>query len=202
MGINMFRNCVQALVLVSASLSAATWQIDPSHSSAHFAVRHLMVSNVRGEFSGVKGTVEYDAADPSKSVVDVTIDATTVNSRETKRDDHLKSPDFLDVAKFPTMTFKSKKVEPAGQGKLKVTGDLTLRGVTREVVLDVEGPSAPITQRNSLRTGASATTKISRKDFGLTWNRAIEAGGVAVGDEVGITIDIEMTTPAPAQSNQ
>jgi polyisoprenoid-binding protein YceI len=202
MGINMFRNCVQALVLVSASLSAATWQIDPSHSSAHFAVRHLMVSNVRGEFSGVKGTVEYDAADPSKSVVDVTIDATTVNSRESKRDDHLKSPDFLDVAKFPTMTFKSKKVEPAGQGKLKVTGDLTLRGVTREVVLDVEGPSAPITQRNSLRTGASATTKISRKDFGLTWNRAIEAGGVAVGDEVGITIDIEMTKPAPAQSNQ
>jgi polyisoprenoid-binding protein YceI len=201
----MSKHLVRALVLVSAAagLSAATWQIDSSHSSAQFAVRHMMVSNVRGEFSGVKGTVGYDPANPAASHVEVTIDATTVNTREAKRDTHLRSPDFLDVEKFPTITFKSKRVEAAGQGKLKVTGDLTLRGVTREVVLDVEGPSAPVTARNTLRTGASATTKINRKDFGLTWNRAIETGGVVVGDEVSITLDMEMTTPAqPAESSQ
>lgn len=186
---------------LAAPVSAATWQIDSSHSSAHFAVRHMMVSNVRGEFSGIRGTVEYDPADPSKAKVDVTIDATTVNTREAKRDAHLRNADFFDVEKHPTMSFRSKRVEPAGPGKLKVVGDLTLRGTTREVVLDVEGPAAPVTMRGMQRTGASATTKIQRKDFGLTWNRAIETGGMVVGDEVTITIDIELTAPAPGSSN-
>jgi polyisoprenoid-binding protein YceI len=188
-------------IAVAAPLAGATWQIDSSHSSAQFAVRHMMVSNVRGEFSGVRGTVEYDPANPAQSKIDVTIDATTVNTREAKRDAHLKTADFLDVEKHPAMTFRSKRVEPAGPGKLKVTGDLTLRGTTREVVLDVEGPSAPVTMRGTQRTGASATTRISRSDFGLTWNRAIEAGGVVVGDEVTITLDVELTTSAPGAAN-
>jgi polyisoprenoid-binding protein YceI len=188
-------------IAVAAPLAGATWQIDSSHSSAQFAVRHMMVSNVRGEFSGVRGTVESDPATPAQSKIDVTIDATTVNTREAKRDAHLKTADFLDVEKHPAMTFRSKRVEPAGPGKLKVTGDLTLRGTTREVVLDVEGPSAPVTMRGTQRTGASATTRISRSDFGLTWNRAIEAGGVVVGDEVTITLDVELTTSAPGAAN-
>ncbi|HWR53128.1 MAG TPA: YceI family protein [Bryobacteraceae bacterium] len=184
-------------IAVVAPLTGATWQIDSSHSSAQFAVRHMMVSNVRGEFSGVRGTVDYDPANPSQSKIDVTIDATTVNTREAKRDAHLKNADFLDVEKHPTMTFRSKRVETAGPGKLKVTGDLMLRGTTREVVLDVEGPSTPVTMRGTQRTGASATTKINRSDYGLTWNRAVEAGGVVVGDEVTITIDVELTAAAP-----
>lgn len=179
--------------MASAALPAATWQIDPAHTSAQFAVRHMMVSTVRGEFSNIKGTVEYDPAAPAKASVDVTIDATTVNSREPKRDADLKSPNFFEIEKYPAITFKSKRVEAAGPGKLKVTGDLTIHGVTREAVLDVEGPSPELNMRGMARTGAMATTKINRKDFGMNWNRALDSGGVVVGDEVSITIDVEMT---------
>ena len=135
-------------------LAAATWQIDPVHTSAQFAVRHMLISTVRGEFSGIRGTVEYDPADPTKASLDATIDATTVNTRETKRDADLKSANFFEVEKYPTITFKSKRVEAAGAGKLKVTGDLTLHGVTREVVLDVEGPSAEQKMGPMTRIGA------------------------------------------------
>jgi polyisoprenoid-binding protein YceI len=180
-------------VAAAATLSAATWQVDTAHSGAHFSVRHMMVSNVRGEFGGLRGTVEYDPAAPEKAQVDVTIDAATLDTRQAKRDAHLKNPDFFDVARYPTIAFRSKRVERAGEGKLHVIGDLTLHGVTREVVLQVDGPSPEIKdQRGNLRMGASATTRLNRKDFGMTWNRAMDAGGVVVGDEVQITLDIEL----------
>ena len=167
-----------------------TWQIDPAHTAAQFSVRHLGISTVRGNFEKTSGTVAYDPADLSKTTIDATIDTASVNTRIQMRDNDLKSPNFFDVTKFPTITFKSKKVEPAGQGKLRVTGDLTLHGVTKETVLDVDGPSAPITDPyGNSRMGASASTKINRKDFG------VNGAATAVGDEIEIVLDIEMTRP-------
>lgn len=196
----MIRKTLLTMALMAApALQAAEYKIDSAHSRAHFTVRHMMVSNVRGEFSKVTGTIVYDEKNPTATVIDATIDATTINTSEPRRDAHLKSPDFFDVAKFPVMTFKSKSVQATPDG-LAVTGDLTLHGVTRQVVLNVEKPSAELKdQKGGGRRGATATTKINRKDYGLTWNRAIEAGGVAVGEEVSITIDIEATRPG-AQS--
>lgn len=168
-----------------------TYEIDPTHSSVHFSVRHLMVSNVRGEFTKVSGTVKIDPEKPENSTVEATIDVASINTRDPQRDAHLKSADFLDVEKFPAMTFRSKKIE-VNSGGGKVTGDLTIHGVTREITLDVEGPTPEIKDPwGKQRVGASATTKLSRKDFGLTWNAALETGGVVVGDEVKITIDVE-----------
>jgi polyisoprenoid-binding protein YceI len=192
-----------ALALASAPLAASaatpSWEIDGGHSSAQFSVRHLMISNVRGEFGKMSGTITYDEKDPTQSSVEATIDATTIFTREPKRDEHLKSADFFDVAKFPTLTFKSTKVTAAGPGKLKVAGDLTLHGVTKPVVLDVNGPAPALTDsRGNKKTGASATAKISRKDFGLNWNKALDTGGVVVGDEVAIQIDVELMMKAEA----
>jgi len=172
---------------------ASTWTIDPDHSNIGFKVRHLMVSNVKGSFDKHTGTVEINDKDITKSKVEVTIDTNSINTNVQKRDDHLRSADFFDVAKFPTMTFVSKKVAKAGKDKLKVTGDLTLHGVTKQVVLDVEGPSVESKDpMGAIRRGATASTKINRKDFGLVWNKALETGGVAVGEEVTITLEIEM----------
>lgn len=188
-----------AVIALPASAGTTTFQIDPRHSAAEFAVTHLMISTVRGEFHGVNGTVVLDDQDPSKSVVNVTIDAASVDTREPDRDKHLKSPDFFDVAKYPTITFKSTKVEPAGPGKLKVLGDLTIHGVTRQVTLDVTAPKAPIKDPWGLqRSAVYGTTKINRQDFGVKWNAALDAGGVAVSDDVNITLDVEMIIPPPA----
>ena len=182
-------------VAFSAPVLAATWQIDPAHSNVSFSVRHMMVSNVRGEFTKVSGTVEGDEKTPAQAVITATIDATSINTREAKRDDHLKSPDFLDVAKYPTIIFKSKKIEPSGSGQFKVTGDLTLHGVTKEVVLDVSDVTAPIKDpMGKTRAGAQASTKIDRKDFGINWSKVIDGGGLMVGDEVAISVDVEATT--------
>ena len=171
---------------------ADTWQIDPAHTNVEFSVRHMMISNVKGQFQKTSGTIATSGTDPASAKIDATIDATSINTRVDKRDAHLKSPAFLDVDKFPTITFKSTKVEADGAGKWKVTGDLTLHGVTKPVVLEVEGTGKPITDpMGNTRAGASATTKISRKDFGLTWNQPLETGGVMVGDEVAISIDVE-----------
>ena len=176
------------LLLTLSAASQDTWQLDPPHSSAQFSVRHLGVSTVRGAFTKVSGTVLYDAADPGKSSIQTTIDATSVDTRVDMRDKDLRSPNYLDVEKYPTITFKSKKIEAAGAGKLKVTGDLTIHGVTKEVILDVDGPSAPIKDPwGNQRMGASATTKINRMDFGVAG-----APGM-VGDDITITLDIEMT---------
>ncbi len=190
-----------AVLLIAAavpcSAQVSTWQIDPAHSAAQFSVRHLLVSNVRGEFHNLKGTIQLGEKDIAKSSVEVSIDATTLDTREPKRDAHVKSADFLDVANFPTMTFKSKSASKAGEGRLKVVGDLTIRGVTMEVVLDVDGPTPAIKDPwGNWRRGVSATTKISRKDFGVAWNSLLEGGGAVVGDEVSITLDVEFVQKA------
>jgi len=181
------------LLLAAAPIAAraAEYTIDPSHTAVTFSVRHMMISNVRGEFEKTSGTISANGTDPNSVKIDVTIDASSVNTRVDRRDAHLKSPDFLEVDKYPTITFKSTKVEPAGAGKWKVTGNLTIHGVTKQVVLDVTGPTPEITYNGITHVGASATATISRKDFGLTWNKALDNGGVLVGDEVGIQIDVE-----------
>jgi polyisoprenoid-binding protein YceI len=172
---------------------ATTWTIDPDHSNVGFKVRHLMISNVKGSFEKFTGTVEIDDKDITKSKAEVSIDTNSINTNVKKRDDHLRSADFFDVAKFPTMTFVSKKVVKDGKDNLKVTGDLTLHGVTKQVVLDVEGPTGESKDpRGNIRRGATATTKINRTDFGLVWNAALETGGVVVGEEITITLEIEM----------
>jgi polyisoprenoid-binding protein YceI len=170
-----------------------SWRIDPMHSSAQFSVRHMMISTVHGQFGGVKGTVLYDPKDIGSSSVEATIDCTTVNTGEPKRDADLKSERFFDVKRYPVMRFKSKRVEAAGPGKLKVTGDLTINASTNEVVLDVDGPTPPIRDTQGReKIGVSATTKISRKAFGITYNPILDNGGVTVSDEVAINLELEL----------
>ena len=171
----------------------ATYKIDPAHSTAQFIARHMMISNVRGGFGKVEGTVVHDPKNPAASAVEVLIDATTVNTLEPTRDAHLKSPDFLDVEKYPTITFKSNSVTTNGNGELQVKGDLTIHGVTKEVTLKVEGPSSEEKDPyGNTRIGASANTRIKRSDFGLVWNAALETGGVVVGDNVKIELDVSL----------
>ena len=168
------------------------WQIDNAHSQVEFSVRHMMISNVRGRFETFSGTVEFDEADPARSTVDVQIDAASVNTREPRRDGHLKSPDFFDVEKYPYITFKSTRVEPTGKNSGKIVGDLTIRDVTREVVLDVDYSGLAKSPWGTTSAGFSAETKISRKEWGLNWNQALETGGVLVGDEIKIAIELEI----------
>lgn len=177
---------------------ANEWSIDPYHSAANFSVRHMMISNVRGDFSGVKGSANYDGKDVKSISVDATIDTSTISTGEPDRDKHLKAADFLDTAKYPVMTFKSKKVIPVNAGNFKLVGDLTLHGVTKEVTLDVEGPTPAINDgRGNTKIGASATAKINRKDFGIVTNTVLETGGVAIGEDINIVLDIEMSKKAP-----
>jgi len=193
---------VAAVFSGSAGAATSTWQIDPQHAFAQFAVKHLMISTVRGEFRGVKGTVNWDDQDITKSTIDVTIDTNTVDTQEPQRNEHLKSADFFDVTKYPTITFKSKKIEQAGPDHVKVTGDLTIRGVTKEVVLDVDGPTAPVRDPwGNTRAAVNATTKVNRQDYGVKWNANMDGGGVVVGDEVKINIDLEMIKQAPVKSD-
>ena len=190
----VWSSLIALALMVAAPLAASadTWQIDPVHTTVEFTVRHMMISNVRGLFTKVAGTITAKDSDPASVKVEATIDISSIDTRSADRDADLKSANFLDVAKYPTMTFKSKKIEPAGTGKWKMVGDLTLHGVTKEVTLDVEGPTAPIKDPyGNTRAGGSATTKINRKDFGLTWSKALEAGGAVVGDEVTVSIDVE-----------
>jgi polyisoprenoid-binding protein YceI len=179
-------------LLAPAPSRAATWELDPAHSSIGFAIRHMMISTVRGQLRTFTGKATGDPTAPDKGAIEVTIDATSIDTANPKRDEHLKSPDFLDVAKFPTITFKSKKIAAAGQGKAKLTGDLTLHGVTKEVVLDVDGLTPAIKDpMGNTRAGAHATTKIDRKDFGIVYNKTLDGGGLMVGDEIDVTIDVE-----------
>jgi polyisoprenoid-binding protein YceI len=192
---------VAALSLPSLAM-ATTYELDSDHTTAYFVAKHMMVTNVRGEFGNVKGTLELNEKDITKSTVSVTIDAKGVNSGNAGRDTHLRGKDFFWVDKYPVITFKSKKVEVAGEGKLKVTGDLTIRDVTKEVVLDVDGPSKEIKDpRGNMRVGTTATTTVNRKDFGLNWNVALEAGGVLVGDEVKISLEAEGVRKAATPAN-
>ena len=186
---------MRSLFLVAALLAlpsaASTWEIDPAHSVATFSVRHMMVSNVRGEFGKMSGVVQQDDKDITKSSVDVTVDTTTINTREPKRDAHLKSADFFEAEKYPTMTFKSTRITKVDESHLKVAGNLTLHGVTKPVVFDAEITPETVAMGTTVR-GVAATTKLNRKDFGLNWNKTIEAGGVLVGDEVVVNVEFEL----------
>ena len=184
------------LAAIAAPVSAQTWKIDGAHSTARFTVRHMMVSNVHGSFGKVEGTIVYDGKNIGGVKADAVVDTTTITTNNEKRDAHLKSPDFFDVAANPTITFKSKRAEAAGAGKFKLIGDLTMRGVTKEVVLDVDGPTDPVTVQNSQRIGATATTTLNRKDYGVNWSRAMDGGGVVVGDEVKVTLELELIKQA------
>jgi len=182
-----------SVLLLPALAGASTWNIDSDHSNIEFKVRHLMVSNVKGTFGKVQGVVDIDDKNIALSKVHVTIDTDSITTGVVKRDEHLKSADFFDVAKYPTMTFVSTKVAKNGKNRLVVSGNLTLHGVTRPVLLDLEGPSADSKDPwGNTRRGVSATARINRKDFGLTWNKALETGGVVVGDEISISLEVEM----------
>ena len=186
-----------ALLATLAPVRAATWTIDGSHSNVSFTVKHLMISNVRGEFGKVSGTVEFDGKDVSAAKVDATIDAATIDTREPKRDEHVRSADFLDTANHPTITFKSKKATPAGAGRFTLVGDLTIRGTTKEITLEVEGPTPEIKDPwGNTRVGVSASGKFNRKDFGVNWSKTMDAGGLVVGDEIKVAIDLELVRKA------
>jgi len=189
----LFVSLIVSAFVTPAFEQVETWKIDPAHSSAQFAVRHLGISTVRGEFRKVSGSASYDPADPSKTSLEATIDATSVDTRVDMRDNDLRSPNFLDVQKYPTITFKSKRAESAGPGKLKITGVLTIHGVAKEVVLDVDGPTSPVKDpRGNVHVGASATTTVNRKDFGVNGAPSM------VGDQISITIDAELIKSSPA----
>lgn len=172
---------------------STTYKIDPQHSSAQFTVKHMMITNVHGGFSNLQGSVVWDGSNAAQSSVNVVIDASTIQTREADRDKHLRSADFLDVEKFPSITFKSTSVKATGEGELAVAGDLTIHGVTKPVVLKVEGPTGETKDPwGNLRIGASGTTRIKRSDFGLTWNAALETGGLLVGDEIKIALEVSL----------
>ena len=178
--------------LTAPQKATTTWNLDPVHSVAEFKVKHMMISNVKGQFTGIAGVLTLDEQDIGNSRVEATIDATTINTREAQRDAHLKSADFFDVEQFPTLGFRSTQVRRTGEEELAVTGDLTIHGVTREVIFQVEGPTAAGKDPwGNTRTGLSATTKINRKDYGLRWNAALETGGILVGEDVTITLDLQ-----------
>lgn len=177
-----------------------TWTIDPSHAEIGFAVRHLMIATVRGRFGAVSGTVTVDETNPRDSKIDVTVDVTSIDTRQEMRDNHLRSPDFFDVATYPTIHFVSKRIEGDIDGEFRVTGDLTIRGVTREVALTASLEGRTRDPWGNERAGFSATGKVNRHDFGLTWNQALESGGVMVGDEVKLTIDVELVHQVAAAS--
>jgi polyisoprenoid-binding protein YceI len=191
-----FASGVAALLVLGASATAlaSDWDIDSAHSTVGFGVRHMMVSTVHGSFGKYTGTVKLDEADIAKSKVHLEIDATSITTGNDKRDEHLKSPDFFDVAHFPKLVFDATKVERVGADGLNLTGNLTIKNVTKPVVLVVSGLSGEVKDPwGGVRRGATATTKINRKDFGLVWNKGLETGGVVVGDEVTIDLEVEMT---------
>jgi polyisoprenoid-binding protein YceI len=195
------RLCTFALLpLLSTALQAqeTEWRIDSNHSNAYFSIRHLMISTVRGQFTGVNGTVHYDPKHPAESSVQATISCDTVTTGVPKRDQQLKGPDFFEVAKYPQMKFVSRRVEVVSPGKLKIAGDLTINATTRAVALDVDGPSAVVRDAQGReKMGLSVSAKINRKDFGIVWNEVLESGGFALADEVAITLDIELLRALP-----
>ena len=178
--------------LVTPETAVSTWNVDPAHSVAEFKVKHMMISNVKGTFSKVTGVLTHDESDVTKSKIESSIEVASIETRDAQRDGHLKSEDFFHAEKFPTITFKSSSIKKVGDGELAVEGDLTIRGITRKVVFAVEGPTPPAKDPwGNSRIAVSAVTKINRKDFGLTWNAALETGGILVGDEVTITLDVQ-----------
>ena len=190
-----------ALIVAVAPAAAQTWQIDTAHSRAQFTVRHLMISDIRGDFGAVTGTVEYDGRDLTKARVNATIDVNSISTRVDKRDEHLKTDDFLDAANHPTMTFVSTSIAAAGNGKYKMTGNLTIRGTTKPVTFDLTAPAGPITTRGQTKIGASASGTINRKDFGVKYHEVLDNGGLGVADEVFIQLDVELIQQPASSSN-
>lgn len=189
---------IASLLFTSSSIAATTnWSIDPAHSSASFKVKHMMISDVRGSFRDLQGTVTIDESNLANSRIDVTIVTASIDTGIQKRDDHLRSADFFDVAKYPNLTFSSKQIRKVKNDEFEIVGDLTLHGVTKEVVLNVTGPTKEAKDPwGNMRKAAQATTKINRKDFGLTWNSALETGGVLVGEEIRIELDVQFIKQA------
>ena len=184
---------IAAIQAVSSPAASTTWLIDPAHTAAGFSVKHMMIATVRGQFKGVTGTVNWDDQNISNSVVDVTIDANTVDTGEPKRDADLRSANFFDVAHYPTITFKSTKIERISAAKMRVAGNLTIHGITKPVILDVEGPSGAIKDPyGNTRVALNATTTVNRMGYGVKWNAKMDGGGIVVGDDVNINIDLEM----------
>ena len=180
-------------VTTTATTGITTWKLDPAHSVAEFKVRHMMIANVKGQFTAITGAMTLDPNDVTRSRIEASADAASINTRDAQRDGHLKSPDFFDVEKYPNLTFASTRVQREDEGQLKVIGDLTIHGVTREVTFDVDGPTPPHKDPwGNTRIGVTAAAKINRRDFGLNWNTALEAGGVLVGEEVTITVVLEL----------
>ena len=196
----MFRKALLASAVIAVSTlpawaEADEWTVDSAHTAAHFAVKHMMISNVSGDFSKTTGTVKYDGKHLDKATIDATIDVNSINTRDEHRDGHLKSPDFFDAAKYPTITFKSTKIEAGAdptKEPFKIHGDLTIHGVTKQVVLNAEPLSPVIKAQGGLHVGTSATTKINRKDYGLNFNKTLDNGGAVVGDDVTVTLDVEL----------
>jgi polyisoprenoid-binding protein YceI len=190
-----------ALMLTVAPAAAQSWQIDTAHSRAQFTVRHLVISDIRGDFGAVTGTVDYDGKDLTTAKVNATIDVKSISTRVDKRDEHLKSDDFLDVANHPTMTFVSTSITPKGKGTYNMAGNLTIRGTTRPVVFELTQPAGPITTRGTTKIGASASGKINRKDFGVKYHEVLDNGGLGVADEVFIQLDVELIQRAARTSS-
>jgi polyisoprenoid-binding protein YceI len=186
------------MTATQTTAGTSTWTVDPTHSEIGFAVRHLMISTVRGRFGGVTGSVVADEANPTKAKIDISVDVTTVDTRTEQRDAHLRSADFFDVEKFPTMHFVGTEVDGDVTGDFKVTGNLTIRGVIRPVTLDVTSEGSVRDPWGNDRVGFSAKGKLSRADYGLTYNQALEAGGVVIGDEIKLSIDVELVRQAAA----
>jgi len=199
----LFSSLVVSLCVAGGAFAASeTWEVDTAHSVAAFKIRHMMVSWVHGHFSGLTGTVTLDEkAGPKAMTADVSLDAKTVNTDNTKRDDHLRSPDFFNAEANPTMTFKTTKVTAGKGGTFKLTGTLTMAGKTKEVTFEGKDLTKPVKDlQGTMKRGFTATTKVNRKDFGLTWNKALEAGGIAVGEEVDVTVDLELNQKAATKS--
>lgn len=195
-----FAGACSLILFQSATAADDNWTVDPVHSDAHFSIRHMMISNVGGDFGKITGTAYYDGSNLEKASVEATIPVTGIDTREPMRDDHLKGPEFFDAVKYPTISFKSKKIEILANEEFKMTGDLTIHGVTKEVALKGPLPSKPIKDpHGKTRIGATASTKINRKDFGLTFEKTLDNGGALVGDDVAVTLNVELvqTTPAP-----
>src|ERR1700746_985672 len=191
------KEAIMANTAAPVQTSTTTWKVDPAHSVAEFKVKHMMIANVKGQFPKVSGALFLDESDLANSRVEASIEASSIHTRDEQRDAHLKSADFFDVEKFPTLHFKSKNISIVRDGELAVEGDLTIHGVTRKVRFSVEGPTPPAKDPwGNTRVAISATTKINRKEFGLTWNAALETGGILVGDEVTITLDVEFVKAA------
>ena len=181
-----------------STTTTTTWQIDPTHSHVEFAVKHLMIATVKGRFADVQGSIVANDDNPNDARIDVTIAAASIDTRQDQRDAHLRSPDFLDVERFPTITFRSKRIEARKGDEFRIVGDLTIRDTTREVTLDAEHTGRARDPWGNERAAFTATTKVNRKEYGLTWNQALEAGGVLVGDDLKITIDVELVKQAKA----